>query len=323
MPMTIDLARRTQRVPALAFFGVSAIFHYLGPAFAVLLFTQVGTLGVAWLRNLVAAAVFAAWRRPWRHWATLPWRQRRLVLALGGTLGVMNVTFYLAIARLPLATVGAIEFLGPVMLAAAGVRTRRNGLAVLLAASGVALLFNARLASEPAGIALAVANCGLFALYIVLGKLVVADGVDHGLDRLALATLVAATVVAPLGLTEASVVVAAPVLLLAALGVGVSSSVIPYVTDQLALARLPRATFALLLCLLPAVATILGILVLTQIPTWAELAGVTLVAAGIGAHQTKPSEAAIGPAQARQVAGPVGEPGQFARRVTPQREVLR
>ena len=74
--------------------------------------------------------------------------------------------------------------------------------------------------------------------------------------------------------------------LLAGVGVGVSSSVIPYVTDQLAMARLPRATYATMVALLPAIATVIGIVVLTQIPTWIEVAGVALVIAGVAVHRT-------------------------------------
>src|SRR5438309_11299844 len=92
------------RTPPHAWFLVSAVFHYLGPAFAVLLFARVDVLGVAWLRIASAAAIFAAWRRPWRLWRRLPWRDRKLLVALGGVLGVMNACFYEAIARLPLAT---------------------------------------------------------------------------------------------------------------------------------------------------------------------------------------------------------------------------
>src|SRR5215469_3070768 len=114
------------RVPPHAYFLVSAVFHYLGPAFAVLLFAHIDPLGVAWLRIASAAAVFAAWRRPWRYYRGLQAGAKRSVLMLGGVLALMNICFYLAIARLPLGTVGAIEFLGPIVLAAAGLRSTRN-----------------------------------------------------------------------------------------------------------------------------------------------------------------------------------------------------
>src|SRR5205814_1592417 len=83
-----------------------------------LLFARVNVLGVAWLRIASAAVVFACWKRPWRLFAELGAGEKRIVVALGFVLAIMNVCFYLAIDRLPLATVGTIEFLGPIVLAA-------------------------------------------------------------------------------------------------------------------------------------------------------------------------------------------------------------
>ncbi len=84
----------TDRVPASTFFMVSAFFHYLGPAFAVLLFARVDLLGVAWLRIASAALVFAVWRRPWRTWLASSWPQRCLLIGLGVVLAAMNSVFY-------------------------------------------------------------------------------------------------------------------------------------------------------------------------------------------------------------------------------------
>src|SRR5436190_17869111 len=118
------VARRTP--PPHLYFVVSAVFHYLGPAFAVLLFARVEVLGVAWLRIASAAVVFALWRRPWRAFRRLDRGGRRNVVALGAVLAVMNACFYEAIARLPLGTVAAVEFLPVIVLAAVGARTARN-----------------------------------------------------------------------------------------------------------------------------------------------------------------------------------------------------
>jgi inner membrane transporter RhtA len=271
-------------VPPPAYFAVSAVFHYLGPAFAVLLFAHMDALGVAWLRIASAALVFALWRRPWRLAVRLGRDERRVLLMLGVVLAAMNTAFYLAIARLPLSTVGAIEFLGVIGLAAAGVRTRRNALAVGLAVAGVAVLVDVRISGEPLGIVLAFANCALFVLYVVLGHRVAATG-RQALDRLGAAMLIAAVVALPVGIAQAAVAFTHPVWLLAALGVGICSSVIPYVSDQLAMARLRRATFALMLSILPATATIIGAVVLAQLPTPQDLAGVALVIAGVAIHQ--------------------------------------
>ena len=159
----------TRSLPPQGYFVGSAVFHYLGPAFAVLLFAHVGVLGVAWLRIATAALLFAAWRRPWRWYAGLALPERRTVVALGVTLAVMNVCFYLAIDRLALGTVAAIEFLGPTVVAAAGMRTRRNQLALLLVVLGVYLVTGVRLHGQPIGFAFAFANAALFEVYVVLG----------------------------------------------------------------------------------------------------------------------------------------------------------
>lgn len=279
----------TDRIPPHMFFLVSAVFHYLGPAFAVLLFTHVTVLGVTWLRIASAALVFAIWRRPWRIIATQSWAQRRNFLAFGIVLGLMNMCFYEAIARLPLSTVGAIEFIGPVLLAAVGVRTQRNLAALMLAAVGGWVLTDVRLGGELLGYLFAFANCALFMLYVVLGHQIAHNGGTTGIDRLGFAMLIAMITVSPLGFTGALPTFQQPNLLLAGIGVGICSSVIPYVCDQLAMARLSRATFALLLSLLPASATVIGIIVLRQIPTVTEFMGILLVAAGVALHQERDS----------------------------------
>ena len=271
-------------IPPHAYFLVSAVFHYLGPAFAVLLFPYVGVLGVAWLRIASAAAIFAVWRRPWRILSGLTPASRRTLIALGMVLGAMNGCFYLAIDRLPLGTVGAIEFLGPIALAALGARTRRNILALGLAVGGVWLLTDVRFAGEPIGFAFAFANCALFVLYLILGHRVAQDGAGS-VDRLGAAMLVALLAFTPFGLLQTAPALTDPRLLLAGIGVGICSSVIPYVCDQLAMARLPRATFALLLALLPASAATIGFLVLRQQPAWLEVGGIVLIVGAVAVHE--------------------------------------
>ena len=275
----------TTRIPPHVYFFVSAIFHYLGPAFAVLLFSNVTVLGVAWFRIASAAIVFAVWRRPWRFFIGIPWSQRRVLLALGIVLALMNACFYLAISRIPLGTVGAIEFLGPITLAALGARTPRNIGALLLAAGGGWLLTDVRFGGQPLGFVFAFANCAFFMLYVVLGHWIAQDGGATGIDRLGVAMLIALVTITPIGFTGALPAMTQPLLLLAGFGVGVCSSVIPYVSDQLAMARLPRATFALLLSLLPASAALIGVVVLRQIPKPIEIIGILLVAAGVALHK--------------------------------------
>ena len=274
------------RLPPHVFFLVSAVFHYLGPSFAVLLFASLSPPGVAWLRIASAGLIFALWRRPWRAFARLSARDKAIIVALGAVLATMNTLFYEAIARLPLATVGAIEFLGPIALAAWGVRTRRNLVALLLAAVGVYVLTDVRIEGEPLGYVFAFANCALFMGYIILGHRISAGGAGvSGIDRLGCAMLAATTVALPFGLRGALPSFSNPALMTAAIGVGVSSSVIPYVCDQLAMARLPRASFALLLSLLPASAAVIGFIVLRQIPAPAEVGGIALVITGVALHR--------------------------------------
>jgi inner membrane transporter RhtA len=242
---------------------------------------------VAWLRIASAAIVFAIWRRPWRYFLALPRAEQRIVIALGLVLAAMNSCFYEAIARLPLGTVGAIEFLGPIGLAAAGLRTPRNIAALIAAAIGVYVLTDVRIAGTPLGFLFAFVNCALFMLYIVLGHRIAAGGSAAGIDRLGAAMLIAAVFALPFGITDALPALTDPVLLGAAIGVGISSSVIPYICDQLAMARLPRATFALLLSLLPATASLIGLLVLHQVPSAIEVAGIVLVVAGVALHRAE------------------------------------
>jgi inner membrane transporter RhtA len=279
----------SDRIPPQLYFVVSAVFHYLGPAFAVLLFARVDVLGVAWLRIVSAALIFALWRRPWRAFARLDREGRRLLVAWGAALAAMNACFYVSIDRLPLGTVAAIEFLPVIALAALGARSPRNAVALLLAVPGVYLLTDVRLAGEPLGVVFAFANAILFALYIVLAHRVARYPQLSGIDGLAASMLIAAVVVMPIGGWEVVPVLTDPVALLAGVGVGLSSSVIPYVTDQLAMKRLARATYALMVSILPATATVIGIVVLAQVPSPTEIVGVGLVIAGVALHR-EPSE---------------------------------
>jgi inner membrane transporter RhtA len=281
------IGRAVAAAPPQAFFVASAVFHYLGPAFAVLLFARVDPLGVAWLRIASAAVVFAAWRRPLRAMRGLDAGTWRLVLALGVVLAVMNACFYIAIDRLPLGTVAAVEFLPVIALAAIGARTVRNVLALGLAVPGVYVLTDVRLEGEPVGVAFAFANAGLFAVYIVLAHRVSRSASIGPIDGLAAAMLAATAVVTPIGGWSAAPALPDPVAMSAGVGVGVASSVIPYVFDQLAMARLSRATYSLMVSLLPATATAIGVIVLAQFPSWLEVVGVAAIVAAVAVHRER------------------------------------
>jgi inner membrane transporter RhtA len=276
------LERLSGRVPPHLAFVVSALFHYLGPAFAVLLFARVDVLGVAWLRIASAAVVFALWRRPWRA------LRHCTVVAWGCVLAVMNCCFYSAIDRLPLATVAAIEFLPVIALAALGARSARNLGALGLAVPGVYLLTGVHIAVEPLGVAFALANAALFSAYIVLAHRVARDPSISGIDGLGAAMLIALVAVTPLAGWAAAPALGDPVALLGGAGVGISSSVVPYVADQLAMARLSRGTYALMVSLLPATATVVGLVVLVQVPSLTDAVGIALVIAGVALHREPP-----------------------------------
>lgn len=273
-----------RRAPPELFFVGSAVFHYLGPAFAVLLFVRIDPLGVAWLRILSAGLVFALWRRPWRAWAAAGHTERRTIIGWAALLALMNASFYLAIDRLPLGTVAAIEFAGPVLLAAIGLRSVRNLVALLMAVLGVAALAEVTLRGSPAGFGFALLNMALFTGYIIIAHRVSRHRQLAGIDGLAMAMLIAAVIALPFAVVDAVPALTDPVSLGAAAGVGVASSVIPYVFDQLAMRRLPRASYALMVALLPATATVIGILVLTQIPTPTDLLGVALIVIAVALH---------------------------------------
>ena len=277
-----------RRPPPHVYFVASAIFHYLGPAFAVLLFVRVDVLGVAWLRIASAALIFALWRRPWR--AVGPAQRAthaRLLLQWGAVLALMNCCFYVAIDRLPLGTVAAIEFLPVIALAALGARTPRNAAALALAVPGVYLLTGVRFEGEPLGVALAFANAGLFALYIVLAHRAARHPAITGIDGLGLSMLIAAVVVTPIA--GWAVVPAAhrpdrdP-------GRHRRRRLVerhPLRRRPARHARAPARDLRADGQPPPRHRDRIGVVVLAQLPTAAELAGVALVIAGVALHRDR------------------------------------
>jgi inner membrane transporter RhtA len=279
------LDQAAAKVPPHLWFAVSAVFHYLGPAFAVLLFPAVGVFGVAWMRIASAALIFAPVTRPVRTIKAADRYTRILLVALGITLAAMNISFYLALERLPMSLVAAMEFLSTILIALYGLRSGRNFLALVLAAAGVFILIGFTWSSDPAGLGFAVLNAVLFGVYIVLGHKAAEGGAGRGVETLGAAMAVAFVAAFPFGLSEVVGALSSPELILAGVGVGLCSSVIPYVSDQLAMSRLPRATFALMLALPPATATAIGALVLLQIPSLRDIAGIALVMGGVALHK--------------------------------------
>ena len=258
----------------------------------MLLFPAVGVLGVAWLRIATAALVLAPWTRPWRTFARAAPGERALLLALGACLAVMNTAFYLALDRLPMGVVAAIEFVGTIGVALFGLRTAPQPRGTGLGGRRRVRPHRRALVERSAGPVLGLPErCAVRGLHL-LGHRIARGGASGGVERLGAAMAAAFLFVMPIGLVQAlQAVVADPALLLAGLGVGICSSVIPYVCDQLAMSRLPRASFALLLALLPATAAIVGAVVLAQVPGAKDVLGILLVMAGVAVHRPAPQAA--------------------------------
>ncbi len=282
-------------MPAPLLFVLSGLTQYLGAAIAVGLFDVLPPAVVAWLRLAVAAVVLLAWRRPWR--ARGRWTRRAVLTTVlfGVVLGVMNVAFYVAIDHLPLGTAVALEFVGPVAVAAVTGHGWRDRVAIGIAAAGVVLLAGVTLGGgvssstgsgtdtgdDPVvGLVAIGVSAACWAGYIVLGRRV-ATAETGGVTGLSVAMTAGALALAPFYVGGAVPVLTDAGLALLVVGVAVLSSVVPYALEQVVLRRVRPATFAILLALLPATAAVVGAVVLRQVPHPAELVGLVLVSGAI------------------------------------------
>lgn len=270
-------------MPAPLLFVLSGLTQYAGAALAVGLFAVLPADAVAWARVAVAAVVLLAWRRPWRTREL--WDVRRLVLTagFGVVLAGMNVSFYVAIDHLPLGTAVAIEFCGPVAVAAVTGSGWRDRVSIAVAAAGVLLLAGVSLDTGPNAavglVAIAVA-AACWAGYIVLGRRVARSG-GPGASGLAVAMAAGALAFAPFLAGRAAPVLHDARLALLVVGIAVCSSVVPYALEQVVLRRVSASTFAVLLALLPATAAVVGAVALRQWPHGLELVGLALVSGAI------------------------------------------
>lgn len=265
-----------------AAFILGGVSLYLGAALAVGLFGEVGAGSTAWLRLAGASLALFCLTRPWRRSVGARLAARTVLrdaLAFGVTAAVMNTAFYLALDHLPLGTAVALEFTGPIGVALWASRTRRNLVAVAVAAAGVLLLARIEWDANAQGLAFVAVAAACWAGYVVLGKRLADRGL--GMSGLALSTALGTLVLAPLFAPGSAPAFASPPLLLTALAVGVFANVVPYGIDQMVLPRLGHHQFALLLALLPATATLVAAITLHQVPGVAELVGIAAVSAGV------------------------------------------
>lgn len=282
--------------------------QYLGAALAVSLFSIAPAVGVAWGRLAVAAVVLLLWRRPVK-WLIADRRRLLIVLSLGVSLAAMNLSFYLAISRIALGPAVAIEYVGPIVLAAVLVRSVASRLAIVLATGGVFLITGIGVsgmtvsssgigeaghihsigggtgifATTPAVGAMWAALAGIgWVGYIIFGRAAASyGGATRGMDLLAGAMCVAAVVCAPAAFYGGYRLFTTPRATLAIVGVGLLSSVMPYVLDQIILRRISAGTFSILTAIFPATSLLVGVAVLSQLPSIAEIWGLALVSGAV------------------------------------------
>lgn len=232
-----------------------------GATFAKSLFPAVGAAGTSALRVGFSALILIAVWRPWRR--SLPAREAGWIALYGTALGLMNLLFYLALARLPLGPAVAIEFVGPLAVALIASRRRSDFLWIGVAVLGLTLLLPIAATDglDPVGVLLDLGAAAAWALYILFGQR--AGRIDGG-QAVSLGMLTAALVVAPFGVAEAGPGLFAPDVLLGGFAVAVMSSALPYSLEMAALRRLDRKSFGVLMSLEPAVAACAGLLVLGE-----------------------------------------------------------
>ena len=261
-----------------ALFVLSATAQYIGAVIAIDLFDQVDPATVAWLR--VFGAAVALLLVSGRH-LLRPWTRADFVAmtVFGVATALMNTFFYLAIDRLPLGKGVAIEFIGPISVAAVRTRSRRNALALALAAIGVAVLSGVELDGEPLGLLFIFLASAMWATYIVIGSKVAQQ--NRGVSGLGFGLLIGAVVVTPIGAPSSGPVWASPHLIVLCMFVGVMSNAIGYGIDQSVLLRIPIRRFSVLLALLPVTATAVAFVALDQRPSAIDLVGMALVLTGV------------------------------------------
>ncbi len=269
-----------------------------GASLAKSLFPELGAVGAVTLRLVFGAAILAALHRPWRRsagGAAAPRRPWRALAVYGVSLGLMNLTFYLALARIPLGVAVALEFVGPLMVAVASSRRLRDMVWVTFAAGGVVLLSplaGGVDAIDPAGAALALTAGGFWGLYIIFGQ---KAGADHGPRAVALGAVIAAAVAAPVGVAHTGAGLWAPELFPVAAAVAILSTVIPYSLEMFSLTRLPRRVFGVMMSVEPAMGALFGLLVLSEALTasqWGAIGLVMVASVGVTASGAAATEAA-------------------------------
>ncbi len=262
---------------ALVLLGIVSV--QVGSALAKHLFSAIGSFGTVALRLFFAAAILMLLWRPSLRMDRRTWT---VVVAYGVILGSMNLCFYLALARIPLGIAVTVEFLGPLAVALFGSRRWLDAFWAVLAAGGVVLLMEGRGDLDLVGFLFALAAGTCWGLYILVGAALGRHTTEG--NGLALGMAVAALVAVPFGVADRGAALLQPSVLAAGLGVALLSSVIPYTVDFEALRKMPPRVFGILMSLEPAVAALIGLVVLHEslhLSQW--IAVLCVVAASAGA----------------------------------------
>ena len=266
-------------VPPTALVLLGIVSVQLGSALAKQLFSEVGSFGTVALRLFFAAAILMLLWRPSPRMSRRAWT---VVVAYGLTLGLMNLCFYLALDRLPLGIAVTVEFLGPLTVALIGSRRWLDALWAVLAAAGVVLLMGGGGDVNLVGLLFALAAAACWGLYIVVSAALGRHSTEG--NGLALGMIVAALVAVPIGVVDSGAALVQPWVLVAGLGLALLSSVIPYSLDLEALRKMPPRVFGILMSLEPAMAALVGLVVLQELLHWSQwVAVLCVVVASVGA----------------------------------------
>lgn len=278
------LNRFASTAPPEALFVVSAIGQYCGAVIAVRLFDDLAPASVAWFRVIGAALVLVVLSIPTLRRGGRWTRDEIVSVSLFGiSTALMNLFFYLAIQHLDLGKGVAIEFIGPITVAALRTRTSRNAIALLFAVLGVLILSGIEFGNEPVGLFFIFLASLMWALYIVIGAKVARF--DRGVSGLGVGLLIGAIFIAPFGAPTSGPAFGAPWIIATCFLVGILSNAIGYGIDQYTLRRIPVRRFSILLALLPVTATIFGLVFLDQVPSITDLIGISFVLAGVIVQQ--------------------------------------
>lgn len=261
----------------------------VGASIAKSMFPLVGAVGMVTVRTVLGTAILALTMKPWRT-RIVPGSRWALVL-YGMSLGLMNLCFYLALSRIPLGITVAVEFSGPLAVAVLNSRRALDFCWVALAVGGLLLLLpvahpGSRI--DPVGILYALAAGGFWAVYIIFGR---RAGAGHGVQTVALGSVIATIVIAPFGLATAGWALLSRSILLPGLAVAILSTALPYTLEMMALTRLPARTYGILMSADPALAALFGLVVLHERLTGMQWVAIMLIiAASIGTTVTVPEK---------------------------------